>query len=180
MRQIDKIILASVLIAAPLVTTYSAEPQRPVKAEGKQSMRTQPRAADWAVYMEAPAYYLALAKEHLQKGENEKAAAELKSANNFIHFQQNRLENASRQIEELAVDVSSGEEMDLARLDQVTRQVLNAIEQKHAMVPVIVGAAPIIDHDKKIGADKTKVKFEVRDSSENNVKSKGDLSLMEL
>ncbi|MBN1575951.1 MAG: hypothetical protein JW913_05325, partial [Chitinispirillaceae bacterium] len=46
---------------------------------------------DWSVYMGAPEYHFSLAKEYLKKGDNEKAAKELKRGNSFLIFQMNRL-----------------------------------------------------------------------------------------
>jgi hypothetical protein len=163
---------ATAPVAAPVAT--------PAAAPASVEQWVPADEADWAVYMEAPAYHFALVKEYLQKGDPAKAAAELKQANEFLAFEKSRLAVASRQIEELANAIASGKEKDLAKIEAVTSNALKIIDQKYAMVPVEISGTPIFENAYKYHFEKAKSKLQGNDKAGAAAEMKKAISFLRL
>jgi hypothetical protein len=110
--------------------------------------------ADWAVYMDAPSFHFALAREYLQKGEFAKASSELNMGNSFLIFQAHRLAAASKQIEALSSGLLKGKDTNLDGFDAVTSDVSKVIDNKYAMVPLEIGVSSVFESGYKYHFDK--------------------------
>jgi hypothetical protein len=151
-------------LCAIIFSAYSAE-QKPsvATANAKSDLWVPIDEVDWAVYMDAPNYHFALAKEYLQKGEYSKASTELRLGNSFLVFQKNRILAASHQIDELSNSISNGKDKDVNKLDAVTSNALNVINNKYAMVPIEIDATTVFEDAYKYHFDKAKSKLQEND-----------------
>ncbi len=151
-------------VFAVICSAYSTEPKPSVPASDTGSDLWIPvDDADWAVYMEAPQYHFALAKEYLQKGEYSKASSELKRGNSFLAFQAHRLSIASKQIETLAKGIVKGKKNDIARFDAVTSSVFKVIDNKYTMIPVEIRVKSIFEDAYKYHFDEALSKLREND-----------------
>ncbi len=156
-------LIAVFSLSTILFSVYSAE-QKP-SATTYVDLWVPVDESDWAIYMDAPAYHFALAKEYLQKGENAKAAAELKRGNSFVIFEKTRLAAASKQIEELSKNIAKSKDKDMKTFDEVTSTVEKVIDKKFAMVPVDVGETTVFEDAFKYHFDKAKLKLQENDAA---------------
>ena len=101
--------------------------------------------ADWAVYMNAPAYHFSLAKEYLREGNSAKASMELSRGKTFLAFQRKRLSASLREIDALLKKMEEGAAKDTLRFDAVTSHALNIINEKYTMIPTEVEGTAISD-----------------------------------
>ncbi len=115
--------------------------------------------SDWTVYMDAPNYHFALAKEYLQSGENAKAAAELNLGNSFLKYQKDRLALASKQLEELTAGISDGRIKDTSKLNVAITNALNVINNKYQMVPLEIEGSLVFENAYNYHFDKAKSKM---------------------
>lgn len=161
MFSIRSFLIALFSLSMILFSAYSAEQKSTMTSSVDVWVPVD--ESDWAVYMDAPAYHFALAKEYLQKGDNLKAAAELKRGNSFVVFEKTRLDAASKQIEELAKNIGKGKDTDIAAFNTATANVEKVIDRKYAMVPVDVGATTVFEDAYKYHFDRAKSKMQEND-----------------
>lgn len=164
MFSIKSLFVAALALSAITFSAYCVE-QKPSAqmSNTKSDLQIPIDEADWTVYMDAPNYHFALAKEYLQKGENTKAAAELKLGNSFLIFQRNRLSAVSKQIEDLSSALSAGKNTDVKRLDAVTSNALNVINNKYAMLPVEIDATTVFGDAYQYHFDKARSMLQEND-----------------
>lgn len=156
--------IAALGLGAIILSAYSAEQKPSAVTSNAQSDLWVPFVeADWAVYMDAPKYHFDLAKEYLQKGEYSKASSELKLGDAFLLFQKNRLSAASKQIEDLSNSISAGKVKESSKLDDVTSNALNVINNKYAMVPVDISATSVFEYAYDYHFDKAKSRLQEND-----------------
>lgn len=159
-------IITTIAISSLIVSAYAAAPKPFAATSNAESdMRVPIDEADWSVYMDAPKYHFALAREYLQKGEYSKASSELKLGNSFLIFQMNRLSSASKQIEDLSNGLSAGKNKDLNRLDTVTFNAFNIINNKYVMDSVEIDAPKVFEDAYHYHFEKAKLKFQENDHS---------------
>jgi hypothetical protein len=155
---------AALLVCLVVFSACPAEQKSPAaQSSGKANAGLQVDESDWAVFMDAPAYHFALAREYLQKGDKSKAAAELKRGNTFLNFEKNRISFAEKQIEALSNGISSGKEKDLAKLDAETSTALNIVNRKYAMIPVEIDATSVFEDAYRYHFDMAKSKLQEND-----------------
>jgi hypothetical protein len=166
MFSIKSFFIAAVIFSAIIFSTsFAKEKSSADTSKTKSDLWVPVDESDWAVYMEAPDYHFALAKEYLQKGDYVKASSELKIGNSFLVFQKNRLSAASKQIEKLLKSIEAGKEKDINKLDAVTSNALKVIDHRYAEVPVEVGETSVFEEAYNYHFDKAKVKLLEKDSA---------------
>jgi hypothetical protein len=164
MFSIKSYFIAGLGLCAIIFSAYSVEQKPSVAAANAKSDLWVPiDEADWTVYMDAPNYHFALAKEYLQKGEYSKASTELRLGNSFLVFQKNRILAASHQIDELSNSISNGKDKDVNKLEAVTSNALNVINNKYAMVPAEIDATRVFEDAYQYHFDKAKSKLQEND-----------------
>lgn len=157
-------LLAAIGLSVFILPAYSSEQKTAASTSTSSSDLWVPvQEDDWAIYMDAPAYHFALAKEYLKKGDNANAIAELKRGNSFVIFEQGRLAAASKQIENLSKNLAKGKDKDTAALDAVTSKVENVIDRKYAMLPIDIGANTVFEDAYRYHFDKAKSKLQEGD-----------------
>ncbi len=160
MYPIKSIFFAVLAFSAVHFSIYAAEPKASMTSPATASDRWVPvDDADWAIYMDAPSFHFALAREYLQKGEYAKASSELNMGNSFLIFQAHRLATASKQIEALASGLVKGKDRGLDRFDAVTANVSKVIDNKYAMIPLEIGVSSVFESGYKYHADRAKSKL---------------------
>jgi hypothetical protein len=155
MFSIKSFSIAVLTFSAIFFSIYAAEPTSSVTTSNAGSDMWIPvDESDWAIYMDAPSYHFALAREYLQKGEYAKASSELKMGNSFLIFQEHRLSVASKQIEALSKSVLEGKGKDTSRFDVVTSNVFKVIDNKYTMLPIEFGATSVFEDAYKYHFDR--------------------------
>ncbi|MDD5674032.1 MAG: hypothetical protein PHC61_07715, partial [Chitinivibrionales bacterium] len=145
MVSIKSFSIAAIILSTVVFSADSAEQKPTVKTAGAKSEAWTPiDAADWSVWLDAPKYHFALAKEYLKSGDYTKASAELKLGNSFLLFQNYRIAAAAKQIKVLSDNVAAGRFKDLKKLDAATDKVIKIIDNKYAMLPLVDTAAPSV------------------------------------
>jgi hypothetical protein len=174
------LILISSLCALSF-SAYSAEQKQSEATTRVQSDVWFPMVeTDWAVYMDAPSYHFALAKEYLQLKEYSKASSELKLGNSFLIFQKDRLSAISKQVEDLSNSIVASKGEDTSELNAVTSSALNVISNKYAMVPVDVSSTAIFEYAYKYHFDRAKSELGENDRSKAAVDIRKAASFMKL
>ena len=102
---------------------------------------------DWAAYKDVPNYHFALAKKYLQKGDYSKASAELKRGNSFLVFENYRLVAVTKQIKALSDSVAAGQYNDINKLDAATANAIKIIDDRYAMIPIMVRETSALNID---------------------------------
>ncbi|MBN1982784.1 MAG: hypothetical protein JW795_14720 [Chitinivibrionales bacterium] len=115
--------------------------------------------SDWSVFMDAPSYHFDLAKYYLQKGDNERAAAELKRGNTFFIFLKDRLMAVSRAIEKLSEEIAAGKVQSVDKLQITTAIAIKTIDYKYTMIPIDVSELVLFNDSYWYHFDQSKNRF---------------------
>jgi len=166
MGSIKSLLIATACFSLLGFSVYSAEQKTPGANSNIKSDVVLPiDEVDWAVYMDAPNYHFALAKEYVQKGDFVKAASELKLGNSFLLFQKNRLTAASKEIDALSTKLATGKDKKISDIDFITANALNVINNKYSMAPVEVDATSVFEDAYKYHFDKAKTLLQGGDNA---------------
>jgi hypothetical protein len=181
MVSIKPVFIAIIGLCALSFSACCAEQKQPEATPRAQSDVWFPMVeTDWAVYMDAPSYHFALAKEYLQLKEYSKASSELKLGNSFLIFQKDRLSVISKQVEDLSNSMLTSKGEDTSELNAVTLSALNVINNKYAMVPVDVGATAVFEYSYKYHFDRAKSELGENDRSKAALDIRKAASFMKL
>jgi hypothetical protein len=141
---------AAVGICTIIFTMCSNEQKPPGAISGAPSVVWIPvDEKDWAIYKDVPNYHFARAKDYLRKGNYANASAELKRGNSFLIFQNYRLLAVAKQIKVLSDSVAAGQFKDINKLDAATANAIKIINDKYAMVPIMVKNNSAINIDNR-------------------------------
>ena len=124
------------IIAAPSPAVHPESSPPKNKGPVKPVKWVRVDQADWAVYMDAPAYHFSAAKQYLLIGDTVQAATELARGEAFLNFQKKRLSSAQEEIELLKKKVSTGNKTDTSAFNIAVSHALDVIDRKYTMVPM--------------------------------------------
>jgi len=102
---------------------------------------------DWSAYKNVPNYHFARARDYLRKGDYSNASDELKRGNSFLFLQNYRLSAITKQIKNLSDSVAAGKNKDMNRLDAATAAAIKIIDDRYAMVPILVKTTSALNID---------------------------------
>lgn len=118
----------------------------------------------WAVFLEAPEYHFAKAREAATNKDNRTAAAEIREGAKLLRFQAKRLNAAVSDLDGLAKQVSNGKATG-DQMDKVLVSASKTLDYKEPMVPFAEGEDQLFVESGGYHVKQAKTKLAAKDKS---------------
>jgi len=119
----------------------------------------------WAVFLEAPEYHFAKARESLANKDAKTAAAEIREGAKLLRFQAKRLDAAVGDLYTLAKQVSAGKVTAGDKMDTVLANANKALDYHEPLVPVAEGDDELLMESGQYHIAQAKTKLSAKDKS---------------
>jgi hypothetical protein len=120
----------------------------------------------WTVFMEAPEYHFAKARESLANNDTHTTAAELREGAFFLRFQAERLDASVNDLFTLADQVNAGQVKPGAGLDDVLARADKSLDYRESLVPIVQGEDELLADSSNYHVVLAKKKIESSDRAD--------------
>jgi hypothetical protein len=119
----------------------------------------------WAVFLEAPEYHFAKARESLAAKDPRTAAAEIREGAMLLRFQAKRLDAAVSDLNTVAQEVSTGKVTSGDHLDAVLTNANKTLDYREPLVPYAEGTDQMFFDDSQYHITQAKTKLMSKDNA---------------
>jgi hypothetical protein len=120
----------------------------------------------WGIFLEAPDYHFAKARESLANKDARTASGEIREGALLLRFQAQRLEASVSDLYALANQIDAGKTTTAAKMDDVTRHASQSLDYRQPLVPVAQGDEDLFMESSQYHVTQAKTIFLAKDRNE--------------
>jgi hypothetical protein len=117
----------------------------------------------WGIFLEAPDYHFAKARESLANKDTRTSAGEIREGALLLRFQAKRLEASVSDLYALANQIDAGKATTAAKMDEVTTHASQSLDYRQPLVPVAQGDEELFMQSSQYHVAQAKAKLLAKD-----------------
>jgi hypothetical protein len=117
----------------------------------------------WGIFLEAPDYHFAKARDSLAKKDTRTAAAEIREGALLLRFQAKRLDASVSDLYALANQIDTGQVTTGSKVDEVTSRASQSLDYRQPMIPVAQGEEDLFMEGSRYHVAQAKAKLKAKD-----------------
>jgi hypothetical protein len=117
----------------------------------------------WGIFLEAPDYHFAKARDSLANKDTRTAAAEIREGALLLRFQAKRLDASVSDLYALANQIDAGHVTAGAKVDEVTARATQSLDYRQPLIPVAQGEEDLFMQGSRYHVAQAKTKLKAKD-----------------